>query len=298
MVKSPPRKTPATQSRHFLATEGRIEDSKYFFFEAEPNDTQELTIVFGGYEKCASDYEIKRKTYPYYILEFPLRGQCQLTIQGRSFELKKGTLAGFAPGTPHHYRCEPKNPMEHIFIAFTGLSAKALFQKSTLLTHNHLILSKPGESLYLAEAILQKGLEKTEYSQHLCCCYLRALLLEQAANLSQLGQASSISKATYQTCRKYIDDHFSLFQSPADVAEMCGINIRYLSRLFKKYSNTTTYDYITGLKMNKAASLLLISNFSINQISKKIGFEDPYHFSRNFKKFHGLSPKHYRNKHV
>ena len=156
MPKPTARKTNATPSRYLLATEGSIADSKYFFFEAEPNDSQEFTIVFGGYEKCAPDYEIKRKTYPYYVLEFPLKGRCQLTISGQSFELKKGTLAGFAPGMAHHYRCDPKNPMEHIFVAFTGLPAKALFQKSTLLTHHYLSLSKPGESLYLAESLLQR----------------------------------------------------------------------------------------------------------------------------------------------
>lgn len=36
---------------------------------------------------------------------------------------------------------------------------------------------------------------------------------------------------------------------------------------------------------------------SIQQIGLEIGFDDPYHFSRNFKKMHGLSPNNYRKLH-
>jgi len=52
------------------------------------------------------------------------------------------------------------------------------------------------------------------------------------------------------------------------------------------------------LKLNKAASLLLTSSRPVHEVAAQVGFEDPYHFSRNFKKFHGLSPRNYRLAHI
>ena len=281
-----------------LALDGHVIESTYFFFETEPKSQKKLAIVFGGFEKCASDFELKRRTYPYYVLEIPLRGKCDFNIGTNPYELEKGTLGGFAPGIPHHYKCDAEKPMEHIFIVFTGSQAKELFMQCGLHRGGVIRLSKPGETLYLAEAILKKGMEKTEYSHQLCCSYLRTLLLEQAAELAQPGHSASASTETYRHCRRYIDEHFSTIFSSVDVADAHGINVRYLARLFKRFGTITPHDYIMRLKLNKAASLLLTSDLSVKQVAEQVGFEDPYHFSRNFKKFHGLAPRHYRDAHL
>ena len=242
-----------------LALEGHVLKSTYFFFDTDPKALRKLAIVFGGFEKCASDFEIKRRTYPFYVLEIPLRGKCHLSINNQSYELKKGTFGGFIPGIEHHYKCDTLTPMEHIFIAFTGYQARELFEHCSL-NHGAVInLSKTGETLYLAEAILKKGLEKTEYSHQLCCSCLRTLLLEQASQLAHPGQSASTSTETYRQCRRYIDEHFSTVFSPADVADAHGINVRYLARLFRRFGNITPHDYIMRLKLNEVITLTTLS---------------------------------------
>jgi len=283
------------EKKTHLALEGHVSESKYFFFDTDPRKKQKLAIIFGGFEKCAPDFEIKRKTYPYYVLEVPTKGRCSLEIESRQYELKKGSLGGFAHGIPHHYKCDKNNPMEHIFVAFTGSEDPLLFEKSSLLKGNVISLLKPSDILYLAEAILKKGLEKTELSHQLCCVYLKALLLEQSSNIVLSGHSDTLAIASYRKCRKYIDDNFSSIFSPIEVASTCSISVRYLSRLFKKYGEITPHEYIMRLKLNKAGNLLLTMNLSVSEIGYLIGFADPYHFSRNFKKFHGLSPRHFRN---
>jgi transcriptional regulator GlxA family with amidase domain len=52
------------------------------------------------------------------------------------------------------------------------------------------------------------------------------------------------------------------------------------------------------LKLNLAATLLLTTSRPVHKIAEQVGFEDPYHFSRNFKKFHGFSPRNYRLAHI
>jgi AraC family transcriptional regulator of arabinose operon len=283
---------------HELALEGNVIEAKYFFFDTLPRTKVELAIIFGGREICAPDFEIKRRSYPYYVLEVPVRGRCILKVGSKKYELEKGKLGGFMPGIAHHYKCDPANPMEHIWVAFTGTQSEKLFDISGLNTKGALNISKQGEILHLAEMILKTGLEKTKFAQQLCCSYLRALFFEQSARLPAGKKFDMISMGTYQKCRKYIDEHFSQNLYPSKVARACNIDVRYMARLFKRFGETTPNEYIMRLKLNRASSLLLTSNLTVSEVANTVGFDDPYHFSRNFKKFHGLSPRNYKSSHI
>jgi len=148
------------------------------------------------------------------------------------------------------------------------------------------------------QKILNIGLQKPVFSQEICCSYLRILLLEQAASPSNPTAYISISMSTYQKCKRYIDSNFSAIQSPGEVANKCNIDVRYMASLFKKYGHISPIHYIMRLKLNKAANLLLTTDFKIKDIANHVGFYDPYHFSKNFKRFHGRSPNTYRSHHI
>lgn len=65
-------------------------------------------------------------------------------------------------------------------------------------------------------------------------------------------------------------------------------------RLFKQHIGTTPYQYLTSLRIEKAAFMLETSYASIDDIAGLAGFKDRFHFSRVFKKRTGSSPAAYR----
>ena len=277
---------------------GNVTDADYFYYDTAPADHWKLAIVCGGYEKCAPDFEINRNAYPYYFVKLTLKGKGTLEINDQSLSLKPGVLTGFEPGRPHHYMTDPTDPMEHIFVTFTGREAGGLFQKSTLGQRHYIEASRVQDMLLVCQKILNLGLNKPAFSQEICCSYLRILLLEQAASLSNPTTRVSISMSTYQKCRQYIDLNFSAIQSPNEVADKCDIDVRYMASLFKKYAHICPRQYITRLKLNKAANLLLTTDLKIKDVATHVGFYDPYHFSKNFKQFQGRSPKQYRSEYM
>jgi AraC-like DNA-binding protein len=297
-MKNKPETSNIFRSKYPQAFEGEVLEAQYFFFEAETADDSKLDIVFGGYEKCAPSFKIERTTYPYYVIECATKGLCSLTLNDTTYPLKRGTLAGFSPGTPHLYRCDKDDPLEHLFVAFTGTQAAELMKISTLAARGTLELTDTEDAIQLMEAILRNGIRKTEYSKELCCGYLRSLLLEQACSAVLSGQEHSQAEATYRRCRKFIDENFSNVFFISEIAQACRIDIRYMSSLFKQYSHITPHQYLMRLKMNKAVILMLTSNLPIGHAAKAVGFDDPYHFSRNFKKVHGISPQKYREFHL
>ena len=71
----------------------------------------------------------------------------------------------------------------------------------------------------------------------------------------------------------------------------------YLSRMFKKHYHTTPTKFITSLRLNYAAQMLLNSDWNILKISIESGFESLSNFYHCFSEVFHMSPKKYRSTH-
>jgi AraC-like DNA-binding protein len=100
---------------------------------------------------------------------------------------------------------------------------------------------------------------------------------------------SFVSLATH-----YMAENIEKKLSLKDLSSHFGYSESYFNRVFRKEVQFSPIDYFLHLKIERAAHLLLHTNLKINQISLKLGFDDPYYFSRLFKKIKGVSPKEYR----
>ncbi|UPG65798.1 helix-turn-helix transcriptional regulator [Metabacillus endolithicus] len=79
-----------------------------------------------------------------------------------------------------------------------------------------------------------------------------------------------------------------------DIAKYAGLSRQHLTHLFKSQTNYPPIDYFIRMKMQKAAQMLVLTNSSIKQTAISVGIDDPYYFSRTFKKIMGSSPSEYR----
>jgi len=70
----------------------------------------------------------------------------------------------------------------------------------------------------------------------------------------------------------------------------------YFSRLFKRTYGLAPKSWLLQQRLQAAAEWLLESNDTISEVADRFEFSDVYNFSQQFKLFHGLSPKHYREK--
>jgi AraC-like DNA-binding protein len=284
------------KAKYASGVPGRVLHADYFYYDTAPNFNKDLAIVCGGREQCAPDFKINRSNYPFNFIKYTIKGKGSLVLNSKAFPLQPGTMTGFCAGVPHRYETDTKDPMEHIFVTFLGNDAKDLMQKSGLRKGGALVVHDPAETRALFDAILHTGMAKQPYSQTICCQYLRILLLKQASSDMSL-KAHSVSFTTFNKCKNFIDRHFSEEIHVSDVADTCDINVKYMSSLFKRYSDNTPHEYLMKIKLNKAANMLLNSTLTVKKIGELISLADQYHFSRNFKRYYGLSPKQYRRIH-
>ena len=81
-----------------------------------------------------------------------------------------------------------------------------------------------------------------------------------------------------------------------DYKELCkktGLGYSYFSELFVSEYNMSPVKMVTNLKIDYAKDLLATNNYKITDIANMCGYENPYYFSKVFKKVTGLSPKDY-----
>jgi AraC family transcriptional regulator len=80
-----------------------------------------------------------------------------------------------------------------------------------------------------------------------------------------------------------------------ELAEVANFSKFHFSRIFFALVGETPLKFILRVKIEKAASMLIHSmHLSITSIAYELGFSDIAIFSRNFKKYYGVSPKQYR----
>ena len=84
--------------------------------------------------------------------------------------------------------------------------------------------------------------------------------------------------------------------SVAKAAEICGFKERALRSKLQN-AGTSLSQEIALLREQQATRLLRETHTSIAEIGRAVGFEDPASFTRSFKRWTGMSPKEYRQKH-
>ncbi len=70
-----------------------------------------------------------------------------------------------------------------------------------------------------------------------------------------------------------------------------------MTRLFRRFADTTPLAFLDRLTFNKAIHLLLHTSRSIKEVADALHFRNQFTFSRSFKRVVGHAPSHYRRRH-
>lgn len=89
----------------------------------------------------------------------------------------------------------------------------------------------------------------------------------------------------------YIDEHLD---EPLALEKLAHISAFYFHRLFSAYMGETLGEYITRLRLQKAAEKLRYSDKPITDIALDSGYDNSSSFSKVFNQVMGQSPSHYR----
>lgn len=93
---------------------------------------------------------------------------------------------------------------------------------------------------------------------------------------------------------RYTEEHYTEKILLTDIARKENLDLYYLSHFFKESVGISFQNYVTRLRCEKARQLLLLTDYSLLDISIICGFSDPKYFNKGFQTQYGCTPKAYR----
>lgn len=271
----------------------QVELSRLFFIDFDGE--RDFAVASGGFERCRPDYKVDRSSLDWYCLEFVDRGEGKLNLAGNNFELRPGSFFVYGPNTPHRIETSRNNPLGKFFATFHGSGVEAFLKKYDipigLAAHCH-----RGESVRRSfNMLIERGVRKSKLSESLCSLIVRELLLLCIDDSAGSIDTDSPAYLTYSKARSFIEDGYLELQSLDSVAKGCGVEAAYLCRLFARFHDESPYQFLTRLRMDYASRLLLEDDVSVRSVAKRMGYKDPFHFSRVFKSVHRIPPSKFKN---
>lgn len=110
------------------------------------------------------------------------------------------------------------------------------------------------------------------------------------ANKKKDTHSQIVKQIKAYTAEMYSDAELTLYR----VAEHVERPEKYISQLFKEYTGVNFSDHLIKVRMDQAMILLRDSNYTVDEIAARVGYNSSHSFRRAFKRLNGISPSVYR----
>jgi AraC family transcriptional regulator, arabinose operon regulatory protein len=261
--------------------------------------TRSLYVTDIGYYPRARFHYIERnKGIDQFIIIYCVEGKGWVEIKKKKHEIKPSGLITIAANAPHRYGANKKDPWTIYWIHFKGEAASAFIdhmQKQSSKGQSNLTFNenriKLFEEIY---ANLEKGYSAANlrYANMVFSHFLSSLLYEEKFNYFENKQYEDIIDKTITLMQKKMHTNIGL----TELAAFSKFSVAHFSALFRKKTGHAPIQYFNHLKIQKACQYLLFTDMNVRLIAGKLGYNDPYYFSRMFTQLMGMSPLHYRQR--
>ena len=225
--------------------------------------------------------------HEFYEIEYILEGNGTAYINDKTYELKPNTLLFLSP--VDFERIEVTKPLTIIDLAFSGeiISEKMI----SLLPYGCALTNYPNTvfKTLKEEAKINDKWFFSKYKYLVNC-----VLIDVIRNFG--GSADTIENSPIIKALHYMDLNFKNQITLEQISRYVGLTPTYFSFIFAQKMNINFKAYLTSLRLDYAAKLLVISDFNATEICYASGFNDFSSFARAFKKYFSLSPSEYRKK--
>lgn len=247
----------------------------------------------------ALDYFINRPNgMKGYILNLTLTGQGDITSGNDHRACHAGDLLLFPPGIPHYYgRASQSDSWDHLWVYFRprGYWIDWLNWHDSGCAIGQLTLptqEKVAEVVTLFKAILTSSDCDSPLSEALAMNALEKLILH-CQQMLPIHNKNQQDERIHQVCQ-YLNEHLDRDIKIEELAQRVYLSPSRLAHLFKQELNTTILCWREEQRINRAMTLLQVSQQPIARIAEIVGYEDQLYFSRIFRKHLSVSPSQYR----
>ena len=261
----------------------------------------DLGLYQFGREDCEPAHSFGPAIRNHYLFHYILMGKGTFMWQDRKgrehvTQLREGQGFLISPGQITTYVADERIPWEYCWLEFDGLRAKeslaliglSVDQPVYTPVHHEFEERMRDEMLYIVRS-------KKEAPLHLIGhLYLFIDALSRSVR-SYSPSPEKVKDYYIKEALAYIEHNYMNDISVENIAESSGLNRSYFGKIFKDSVGKSPQEFLIHYRMIKAAELLKLTHYSVNEIGCAVGYPNQLHFSRAFKNIYGVSPRKWRN---
>lgn len=220
-------------------------------------------------------------------------GWCE--VDGARHPVRPGQAVALTPRTPHRYGASTSDPWSVWWMHVLGSDVAELVTAAGA-TRAQPVLDVP--DLPRAVALLEEvvaGMERDDLA--------RTLQLGAGAAWNLLAL---LSVSPYQPSRERVDPtqlaiahiqrHYADKLTVPGLASLVGLSTSHFAALFRRATGCGPREYQTRLRMLKARQLLDTTDLAVSTVARTVGYDDPFHFARQFRASHGVTASEHRSR--
>ncbi len=250
----------------------------------------------GYYPAARYHYRERREGAAEHILIYCVGGEGWVNAASTTHALTHGHACIIPSGVPHAYGASLDDPWTIHWVHFRGEIAYQFVQQMrdgngviAVDAAAHQPIVQTFEECYAALAS-SFGVRQVIF----CALEIHRILgwlffRNEAFAPNQTDLPDPVKKAL-----AYMRAHVQRRPSLAQLAAHAGVSVSHFSFLFKTSLGIAPIDYFIDLKMQYACHLLETTSLTVKEVAFALDYDDPYYFSRLFRKVIGLSPIYYR----
>jgi len=274
-----------------------------------------------GYVSYKTPWRHFRRNVNEYILYFMKSGEMHIHENGVQYILKKGDSFMLEPNLEHEGTAKHACDYYYIHFSFPAIAPVDIDDLHTLA--RQVLLEEGGNPAsdepsvcYLPKYVRLASSSRLHHFYHvlnemvqlyhgrsynrtLTAMRVSELFIEISREYLMTALQSNHSKNTKSLIKlnallDYIHLNYARKITGADIEQSFDCNFDYMNRVFSQVTGHTITKYINQVRINHAKELLDATHLSIGEVGYQVGLEDPYYFSKVFKKYVGMSPSEYK----
>ncbi len=247
-----------------------------------------------GYFKCKPRYMTSRKDYNTMLLVYTLKGKGVLKYRNQTYILESGQGFLIDCMDYQYYAVHEKNDWDFKWIHFNGCQSREYFER--IYENRGPVFELSTNSIipdYL-DQIANMMEERDHRIDVISSCRIVEMLTELLQSNYKGDEDSPGIPDFVSNAIKRIERNFRLDINLDELSSQVGVSKYHLSRVFKRCTGYSPYEYIINYRLSQSKDLLKSTDLPIYEIASKVGFDSSSHFIKQFRKQEGITPLKFR----
>ncbi len=258
-----------------------------------------LLVAGAGYfPKAAGHLRRRPEGFEQAILLYCIKGGGWCEMEGRLHTVRGGDLLVVPPDMPHDYGAHDSNSWTIFWVHLAGSQVPDYLNELGATTSAPVV--RLGEEFQLALLFNEvvKSLEQGFSFLHLlhasqAMAHLLALMILHREHGDTSGTVEKVAQTIV-----HMSEHLDQPLRVAELAALANLSAAHFTVLFKEQTGCSPRDYLHLLRIHRACQMLHSTMLPVKDIAARLGYQDQFHFSRQFKAFQGVSPTEFRTSRV